>query len=72
MKRAGFLTEQIADTDNLLLAFYKASTGKKMKAEVRRFSNNLSSKSDCSVRFAYTKGLRHSILTAIRNKAPTA
>lgn len=43
MKRAGFLTEQIADTDNLLLAFYKASTGKKMKAEVRRFSNNLSS-----------------------------
>lgn len=43
MKRAGFLTEQIADTDNLLLAFYKASTGKKMKAEVRRFSSNLSS-----------------------------
>ena len=41
MKRAGYLTERIADTDNLLLAYYKASRGKRMKEESRCFSDSL-------------------------------
>lgn len=41
MKRAGYLTERIADTDNLLLAYYKASRGKRMKEESRCFSVSL-------------------------------
>lgn len=41
MKRAGYLTERIADTDNLLLAYYKASLGKQMKGETLRFASRL-------------------------------
>lgn len=41
MKRAGYLTERIADTDNLLAAYYKASRGKRMKGETLRFSASL-------------------------------
>lgn len=41
MKRAGYLTERIACTDNLLAAYYKALRGKRMKAEVRQFSASL-------------------------------
>ncbi len=41
MKRVGFLTEKIADKDNLLLAFYKAKRGKQYKKEVISFGNNL-------------------------------
>ena len=38
MKRAGNLIERIADADNLRLAFWKASKGKRAKAEVLRLS----------------------------------
>lgn len=38
MRRAGYLTERIADTDNLLYAYCKAVRGKRMQDEVRRFS----------------------------------
>lgn len=41
MKRAGHLIEQVADTDNLLLAFYKAQRGKQGKAEVIRYREHL-------------------------------
>ena len=41
MKRAGHLIELIAETDNLLLAFYKAQRGKQAKAEVMRYRENL-------------------------------
>lgn len=41
MKRAGYLTERIADTDNLLEAYYKAARGKRMKEDARRFSASL-------------------------------
>lgn len=41
MKRAGYLTERIADTDNLLNAYYKAMQGKRMKEETRHFSASL-------------------------------
>lgn len=41
MKRAGYLTERIADTDNLLLAYYKASRGKRLKEATLRFSASL-------------------------------
>ena len=41
MKRAGHLIEQVADTDNLLLAFYKAQRGKQGKAEVVRYREHL-------------------------------
>lgn len=39
MKRAAHLTEQIAELDNLYLAFAKACRGKQRKAEVQRFRN---------------------------------
>ena len=41
MKRAGNLIERIADADNLRLAFWKASQGKRAKAEVLRFQSDL-------------------------------
>ena len=41
MKRAGNLIEQIADTDNLRLAFWKASKGKRMKAAVLMYRHDL-------------------------------
>ena len=41
MKRVGYLTERIADTDNLLLAFHKAKRGKQYKKEVIEFTENL-------------------------------
>ena len=41
MKRVGFLIEKIADTDNILHAFYKARRGKQLKKEVVAFSNSL-------------------------------
>ena len=37
MKRKGHLIEQIADVDNLYLAFHKACRGKQRKAEVLAF-----------------------------------
>ncbi|MDR1122223.1 MAG: RNA-directed DNA polymerase [Dysgonamonadaceae bacterium] len=41
MKRKGYIVEQIADTDNLRLAFWKAQKGKSMKQEVMLFRENL-------------------------------
>lgn len=41
MKRAGHLMESIADLDNLYLAYYKASRGKRGKSEVLAFSTHL-------------------------------
>lgn len=41
MKRVGFLTEKIADKDNLYLAYYKAKRGKQYKKEVIRFGDNI-------------------------------
>lgn len=41
MKRTGNLIQQIADTDNLLLAYYKAAKGKWRKSETLYFENNL-------------------------------
>lgn len=41
MKRQRGLIHQIADPDNLRLAFYKAQKGKSGKAEVRKFVSNL-------------------------------
>jgi len=41
MKRVGHLIETISDLDNLYLAFYKASLGKKGKNEVICFAKNL-------------------------------
>jgi len=41
MKRRGFLIEQIAQTDNLLLAYYKASKGKHTKHEVIEYEKKL-------------------------------
>ncbi len=41
MRRAGNLIERIADADNLRLAFWKASRGKRTRAAVRRFGANL-------------------------------
>ena len=41
MKRAGNLIDRIADADNLRLAFWKASRGKRAKAEVLRFRADL-------------------------------
>lgn len=41
MKRAGYLIERIADTDNLFEAYYKAARGKRMKEETCRFSASL-------------------------------
>jgi RNA-directed DNA polymerase len=41
MKRAGNLIERIADADNLRLAFWKASKGKRAKAEVLSFRADL-------------------------------
>lgn len=41
MKRAANLIEQIADTDNLLLAFYKAIRGQRRNGESLRFQRDL-------------------------------
>lgn len=41
MRRVGNLIQQIADTDNLLLAFHKAMRGKRRYGEVLRFQNRL-------------------------------
>ena len=41
MKRAGNLTYQIADTDNLLLAFHKALRGKRKNSEAMAFQKTL-------------------------------
>ena len=41
MKRVGYLTEKIADLDNLYLAYTKACRGKRTKVEVVEFSKNL-------------------------------
>ncbi len=43
MKRVGFLFEQIADADNLRLAFWKASRGKRTRDDQRCFAENLES-----------------------------
>ena len=40
MKRAGNLIQKIADTDNIMLAFYKAMRGKRMSREVLSFEKN--------------------------------
>jgi RNA-directed DNA polymerase len=40
-KRVGFLIENIADPDNLRLAFWKACKGKEAKEEVIAFRENL-------------------------------
>lgn len=42
MKRVGHLIEKIADLDNLLLAYSKASRGRQDKQEVRAFASGLS------------------------------
>ena len=47
MKRAGNLIERIADADNLRLAFWKASRGKRAKAEVLCFRGNLDTQLRC-------------------------
>jgi retron-type reverse transcriptase len=54
MKRAGHLIERIADADNLRLAYWKASKGKRAKVEVRRFRDDLN---------ARLLGLRHDLLS---------
>mgnify|MGYP000582633314 CR=1 FL=1 len=41
MKRQGFLIEQIADMDNLYLAWIKARKGKQNKPAVKEFSVSL-------------------------------
>ncbi|MGL4993039.1 MAG: reverse transcriptase domain-containing protein [Bacteroidales bacterium] len=41
MKRVGYLFEQIADVDNLHLAFYKAARRKQDKKDVQFFKDNL-------------------------------
>ena len=41
MKRAGNLMAEIADRENLALAFWKAQKGKRGKAETIRFRENL-------------------------------
>lgn len=41
MKRQGQLIERIADFENLLLAYYKAKTGKTGKAEVIEYGKHL-------------------------------
>lgn len=41
MRRVGHLVEKIAQTDNLLLAFYKARRGKQHKYQIRLFGDNL-------------------------------
>jgi len=43
MKRAGNLMAEIADRDNLLLAFWKAQKGKRAQRETIRFRENLES-----------------------------
>lgn len=40
MKRAGNLIQKIADTDNVMFAFYKAMRGKRMSREVLLFEKN--------------------------------
>jgi len=55
MKRAGNLIERIAEADNLRLAFWKASKGKRAKAEVICFRENL------DVRL---RGLREELLSS--------
>ena len=41
MRRTGNLIQKIADTDNLLLAFYKAVKGKRKNSEAQHFQKNL-------------------------------
>ena len=41
MKRHGYIYEQVLDSDNLRLAFYKAQKGKSAKLEVKLFRENL-------------------------------
>jgi hypothetical protein len=41
MKRAGNLLEQVADPDNLRLAFWKARKGKNLSTQVQEYSDNL-------------------------------
>lgn len=41
MRRAGYIMEQVADMDNLMLAFYEAQRGKVCKCEVKAFRENL-------------------------------
>jgi hypothetical protein len=41
MKRANHLFEKIIDPDNLRLAFWKASKGKRYSKEVLRYAENL-------------------------------
>jgi len=54
MRRAGNLIERIADPDNLRLAFWKTSRGKRGKATVLRFRGNLD---------AELRGLREGLLS---------
>ena len=49
MRRTGQLIERIADADNLRLAFWKASRGKRAKPEVLRFRENLNGEL-CTIR----------------------
>jgi retron-type reverse transcriptase len=44
MKRVGYLIDEIADLENLRLAFWKAKRGKSGKEEVRVFGKNLDKK----------------------------
>ena len=41
MKRLGHLLEQVAEPDNLRLAFWKASRGRRAQPDVRHFAENL-------------------------------
>jgi RNA-directed DNA polymerase len=41
MKRANYLIDKIAETENLQLAFWKAKRGKENRLEVQQFSENL-------------------------------
>ena len=41
MKRAGHLMERVADLENLYMAYYKASRGKRGKSDVKAFARNV-------------------------------
>ena len=55
MKRIGFLVEKIAETDNILHAFYKARKAKQLKKEVVAFSNSLDEISESPTIYATTE-----------------
>ena len=55
MRRVGQLIEQIADSDNLRLAFWKASRGKCNKSEVLRFREGLNAEL-CRIREQLLEG----------------